>query len=67
MADKHSSTKELRGLPDADLQAQVEKLQREIWHNRVKARDGSLQQTHVLSAARKQIARLRTIQREKRT
>ncbi len=60
-------TKELRGLPATDLQSQIEKLQQEMWQHRLKAREGSLQQTHLLSKARRQIARLRTIQKEQRS
>lgn len=64
MADKMPTVKELRGLPAAELQSHIEKLQQDMWQHRLKAREGSLQQTHLLSRARRQIARLRTIQRE---
>ena len=63
MADKQTETP-LHELPAADLQAQLVKLRQELWHNRLKTRDGSLQQTHVLSAARRQIARVQTALRQ---
>ena len=65
MADKPLPTKELRAMPEAELLSHVEKLQQELWQCRLKARDGSLQQTHVIPAARRQLARLRTILRER--
>ena len=66
MGDKPATTgvKELRGLGPAELQAQLEKLRQELWDQRVKAKEGALQQTHQLSEARRQIARIQTILRE---
>lgn len=65
MADKpRSGAKELRGLSEAELQNQLEQLRRELWDARVKVKDGALTQTHVLSATRRQVARLQTILRE---
>ena len=62
MADnKLSRTSELRALPDADLTAQLEKLRRDMWQNRLKAKDGSSLQTHQLLAFRRQIARIQTV------
>jgi len=45
----------------ADLLAQLEKLRRDVWQLRMKAKDGSLQQTHELAAKRRQIARVHTV------
>ena len=63
MADQ-SATQALRDMPVSDLQAQLAKLRQELWQNRLKARDGSLQQSHVLSQARRQIARVQTALRQ---
>ena len=68
MADnkKLPRTSELRALPDADLTAQLEKLRRDMWQNRLKAKDGSSQQTHQLLAFRRQIARIQTVLTERK-
>ena len=68
MADnkKLPRTSELRALPDADLTAQLEKLRRDMWQNRLKAKDGSSQQTHHLLAFRRQIARIQTVLTERK-
>jgi len=55
---------DLAAMPEADLRAQVEKLRQELWQARLKAKDGSLQQTHLLSARRRQIARVLTALRQ---
>ena len=67
MAEKRSTTKELRAQPEGDLRAQLDKLQRELWEHRVKVKDGSLQQTHLLPDMRRQIARIHTILREQQS
>ena len=65
MAKKTSSTaKELRAQTQTDLAAQVETLRRDMWERRQKMQDGSLQQTHHTRLLRRQIARVKTIQRE---
>lgn len=64
MAEKRSNAKTLRALPATDLAAQRTALRLELWHHRLKAKDGSLQQTHHLGALRRQIARISTILRE---
>lgn len=64
MADKALTIKELRGQSKTDLNAQLEKLRSELWQQRVKVREGALQQTHLLSAVRRQIARVHTVLRE---
>ena len=65
MAEKHPSAKTLRELPEAEAQAQLEKLQADLWQQRVKAREGALQQTHLMPLIRRQIARINTILRER--
>ena len=61
MADKQPSAKELRTMPAAELTAQLQTLRQELWGYRTKARDGALQQTHLLRALRRQMARIQTI------
>ena len=61
MAEKRLGAKELRGVPQEDLRAQLAKLQQEFWQQRVKTREGSLQQTHQLRFMRRQMARIQTI------
>jgi large subunit ribosomal protein L29 len=65
MAEQPLSAKAIRELPDAEIQAQLEKLQQELWQSRQKVREGALQQTHTLSTLRRQIARIHTIVKEK--
>ncbi len=64
MATKRPKAKDLRAMLAADLEQQVAQLRQELWQQRLKARDGSLQQTHQLSAARRQVARIQTVLRE---
>ena len=65
MAEALTSTKELRALPEPDLQAQLSKLRETMWQARIKAKSGALQQTHQLSEVRRQIARVQTILHER--
>ena len=64
MATKRARAAELRNLASSELKAQIEQLRQELWLQRMKARDGSLQQTHHLSAGRRHIARIRTVLNE---
>ena len=64
MATPGTNLKDLRGMSDADLQTQVTKLRQEIWHERVKLREGAAQQSHQIRRARRQIARILTILKE---
>ena len=61
MATSRLHAKELRTLPEADLQSQLAKLRQELWQHRGKVREGSLQQTHLVRAAKRDIARLHTV------
>ena len=65
MAEKRVKTSELRAMPDADLTAQLLTLQQRLWEHRVKAKNGSLQQTHLLRVTRRQMARLQTLLQER--
>lgn len=58
--------KALRDLSEADLQAQLDTVRRELWGHRAKIREGALQQNHQVGAARRQIARLLTALNERR-
>ena len=64
MAEARPAFSELRGLPEADLQAQLGKLRQELWQHRVKAKEGAAQQTHHAALIRRQIARIMTVLRE---
>ena len=66
MATKRPSTKDLRALPDADIRQQLDALRQELWQSRLKAKEGSLQQTHQIPAARRQIARIHTLLAERK-
>jgi len=61
MAEKWPKIKELRTLPPAELQAQLLKARQTLWQDRLKAREGALQQTHELRLTRRQIARVQTV------
>ena len=56
-----STMKDLRALPEADLRGQLDKLRRELWQQKIKLREGALQQTHVVRQLRRQIARVSTV------
>ena len=56
-----TTTKDLRGMTEVDLRAQVGKLREEIWHGRLKLREGAAQQSHQIRQARRQIARILTV------
>jgi len=64
MAETRPAFSELRGLPGADLQAQLGKLRQERWQLRVKTKEGTAQQTHHAALIRRQIARIMTALRE---
>ena len=64
MAEKRPKAKELRNLPHVDLQAELEKVRAELWHNRLKVREGALPQGHLLRSAKRQIARIQTVLNE---
>ena len=66
MPENVPRAKELRGTPAAELSTQLQSLRKELWQQRVKTKDGSLQQTHRLGQLRRQIARIQTIVREQR-
>ena len=66
MAEKPVQVKELRALPDQDLQSQLEKVRKELWQTKSKSKEGSLQQTHVFGGLRRQIARIETLLRERK-
>lgn len=65
MAERSPRAKELRALPEDELRGQLEQLRQTLWHDRLKAKDGALQQTHRLSMTRRQLARLQTVLQER--
>ena len=62
-----ASMKDLRSLSQADLNMQLDTLRQELWQHRTKVREGSMQQTHLLSRARRQIARIQMLLREQQS
>ena len=67
MAAKKIRAKDLRAQSDQELRDQIAQLRQDLWQQRMKAREGSLPQTHHLSAGRRQIARIHTILSEPRS
>ena len=65
MAEKLPSAANLRTMSEPDLTQQVAQLRHTLWQDRVKAKEGSLQQSHRLPMMRRQIARLHTVLRER--
>lgn len=65
MAEKRPTASALRGLPEADLTAQLAALRQELWQHRNKAGEGA-QQTHRASQVRRQVARVLTMLNERR-
>lgn len=65
MAEKRLRAHELRTLQETELNAQLQTLRRELWAGQMKARNGSLQQPHRLTEAKRQIARILTVLRER--
>ena len=65
MAQKLPKAKDLRALPDPEIRTELEKLRQERWKHRLKAKDGSLQQSHQMALMKRQIARIHTILRER--
>ncbi len=63
--EKTQDIKALREQPVAELQATVQQLRQELWEHRLKIKEGALQQTHLIRAARRQVARLQTLLHEK--
>ena len=65
MAQKLPKAKDLRALPDPEIRTELEKLRQQLWQHRLKARDGSLQQSHYMPLVKRQIARIHTLLRER--
>ena len=64
MADKRPGAKALRGLPKADIQAQLTGLRQELWQHRQKTKEGAQPKMHQIHAVRRQIARIHTVLNE---
>jgi len=57
---------ELRALPDSELEAKGRELRDQLWNARMKKATGQLENTALLRALRRGIARVETVLREKR-
>ena len=58
---KRLRAKDLREVPGTELQERLRQLQKELWQHRLKSVDGSLQQTHVIRTAKRDVARIQTM------
>lgn len=63
MTTKLPRAKELRALPEPELRAQLDALRQQVWRDRLKMKEGTVQQTHMIRLSRRQIARLQTVLR----
>ena len=66
MAEKRKPADEVRELSDAELAAGLEEAHRELFNLRMRHATRQLENHQALRRARKQIARLKTIQAERR-
>jgi len=57
---------EIRALSDEDISRQINETQRELFNLRFRLATRQLENSHVIPAARKKLARLKTIQTERR-
>ena len=58
-------TEEIRELKDDEMKAELERLYRELFTLRMQRASDQLPQTHLLVEAKRDIARVRTIMRER--
>lgn len=58
-------TEEIRELNDDEMKAELERLHRELFTLRMQSASDQLPQTHLLVEAKRDIARVRTIMRER--
>ena len=66
MAAKRPKARELRTISEAELRAQIDALRQELWETRLKARSGAgAPQVHQMRDARRQLARVLTVSRER--
>jgi ribosomal protein L29 len=63
---KAADLKALREQPASELRATADTLRHELWQHRLKAKEGALQQTHLIRIARRQVARIQTLLRQQR-
>ena len=61
MAETLHAVKALRAMTKADLEQHLGALRQELWQQRIKAKEGALQQTHLITERRRQIARTLTV------
>ena len=67
MAQTLPKAKDLRALLDPEIRTELETLRQQLWQHRLKAKDGSLQQSHHMPSVKRQIARIQTILQERTT
>ena len=66
MAEKRNPADEIRELTDGEIAASLEEAHRELFNLRMRHATRQLENHQALRRARKQIARLKTIQTERR-
>jgi large subunit ribosomal protein L29 len=66
MAEKRPPAQELRELSDAEMVRALEDAQRELFNLRMRHATRQLENSHAMRRVRKQIARIKTIQAERR-
>ncbi len=62
----NASTNELRKLSYTELEAKILELRKHQFSLRMKKANGSLENTHLINLARKEVARVKTIMTEKK-
>ena len=67
MPERKLRTAQLREMPAVDLDGNLDGLRKEFWEARLKAADGTLQQIHRIKVLKRQMARILTIMRERRS
>ena len=65
MAEKQRRVTALRELQDTELEERLAAARQELWHTRLNAREGSLQQFHKIPAAKREIARILTVRTQR--
>ena len=63
MAETLRKITELRGMTRVGLEQHLAAVRQELWQQRIKAKEGALQQTHTITAMRRHIARTLTVLR----
>ncbi len=67
MAEWRVRPEQLRGLSEEELNGQLQNLRRQLWDRRLKAKAGAFQQLHEFKALKRQIARVETVLRMRKS